>query len=364
MTGPGADIEVGRYGLRTFRIDRRHRVLLPITAGGAGAITGMPDATRQWQGGVCVARCRNHPEHLAPVADCTCGIYATTDLLSLHEQYPLLARNVVAVIAAEGPTMIGDRGMRTSAARVVAYWVSSHPRLQVAREVLAAQCHDAAIYTDLDSLLADYHLRSTPPPDVTAGAASTPGRINKLLAARGGAASYRAAVSTEQVLRWLKAMCLVLVLPALTGYAAADVVKAQRAGELPTEPAGPTMTAFHDLYRASGVLLDQFAASSVAITAPLGVAVCAAAAGAVLSMAGCLHQPRWLLLVLHRSIRQVASVVLAVSALLVVYTHHAETGRHPIVLAAAVLAALAYLFAPAGTAAAVLRTTPVRRPHT
>ena len=59
-----------------------------------------------------------------------------------------------------------------------------------------------------------------------------------------------------------------------------------------------------------------------------------------------------------------ASVVLAVSALLVVYTHHAETGRHPIVLAAAVLAALAYLFAPAGTAAAVLRTTPVRRPHT
>jgi hypothetical protein len=148
MTSESPDFEVGRYGLRTFRVDRTARALLPVVREDRDA----------WAGGVCVARCAHGHTHSPPGDDCSCGIYAATSLGSLLGQYPRQASNIVAVIAAEGPTIIGSSGLRTSAARVVAYWSHPSPSLGTARVVLAQQCPDAKGYDDCGAMLAAYHM--------------------------------------------------------------------------------------------------------------------------------------------------------------------------------------------------------------
>jgi hypothetical protein len=148
MIAESMDLEVGRYGLRTFRVDRNARVLLPV----------LREDRDAWAGGVCVARCARGHSHSPPAEDCGCGIYAATSLGSLLGQYPRQASNVVAVIAAEGPTIIGSSGLRTSAARIVAYWCHPSPRLGTARAVFARHCPDAKAYDDCEGLLAAYHL--------------------------------------------------------------------------------------------------------------------------------------------------------------------------------------------------------------
>lgn len=146
MTAQTPDIEVARYALRTFRIDPRARALIPVVI----------DDPRAWENGVCVARC--HRDHSPPANGCRCGVYGATSLGSLFAQYPLLASHIVAVIAAEGATIIGSSGLRTQAARVVAYWCGPSPGLAKARAVLAEQCPDAQAYNDCVAMLARYHL--------------------------------------------------------------------------------------------------------------------------------------------------------------------------------------------------------------
>ncbi|MFZ0902564.1 MAG: hypothetical protein WAN71_01515 [Mycobacterium sp.] len=148
MTSASPDFEVGRYGLRTFRVDRNARALLPVVREDRDA----------WAGGVCVARCAHGHTHSPPGEGCNCGVYAATSLGSLLGQYPRNASNIVAVIAAEGPTIIGSSGLRTSAARVVAYWCHPSPRLGTARAVLAQQCRDAKAYDDCGAMLAAHHM--------------------------------------------------------------------------------------------------------------------------------------------------------------------------------------------------------------
>lgn len=148
MTFESPDFEVGRYGLRTFRVDRDARALLPVVS----------DDRHAWAGGVCVARCARGHAHTPPAEGCGCGVYAATSLGSLLGQYPRQASNIVAVVAAEGPTLVGSSGLRTSAARVVAYWSHPSPRLSTARAVLAAQCPDAKTYDDCGAMLAAYHV--------------------------------------------------------------------------------------------------------------------------------------------------------------------------------------------------------------
>jgi hypothetical protein len=148
MTSESPDFEVGRYGLRTFRVDRNARALLPVVREDLDA----------WAGGVCVARCAHGHTHSPPGDDCSCGVYAATSLGSLLGQYPRQASNVVTVIAAEGPTIIGSSGLRTSAARVVAYWCHPSLTLGTARTVLATQCPGAEAYDDCGAMLAAYHM--------------------------------------------------------------------------------------------------------------------------------------------------------------------------------------------------------------
>ena len=104
------NIQVARYALRTFAI--RDGNLESVIQRGGG----------HWTEGVCVAHCLAHPDHVAPEADCRCGIYGALTLGVLQRQYQEFTCRIVTVIAAEGKTMLGTIGLRTAAARVVAYW--------------------------------------------------------------------------------------------------------------------------------------------------------------------------------------------------------------------------------------------------
>jgi hypothetical protein len=164
-TAPGAaspgrsvtDVAVARYALRTFNLDARHRVLLPITAPGWSRA-----AHKVWQAGTCSAHCDEGSLHAAPADDCGCGIHGATDLRSLLLDYPHLAARIIAVIAAEGVTIVGAEGLRTAGGRVVAYWCHPSSELNLAREIFAEQCPDAVSFTDCDAMIAAYGLRMTP----------------------------------------------------------------------------------------------------------------------------------------------------------------------------------------------------------
>lgn len=158
--GDEPDIEVGRYAVRTFTVDLHRRVLAPVSIGSVLEDLDS-DGRSAWQDGVCEARCARGQEHRAPDENCSCGIYGATSLASLRSQYPDLAASIVAVIAAEGPTIIGSAGLRTSAARVVAYWCHPGPVLDEVRSVFAQQCTQATKFDDLDAMLAVYNIPTT-----------------------------------------------------------------------------------------------------------------------------------------------------------------------------------------------------------
>lgn len=107
-----SDIEVGRHALRTFKIDT-HKLRLKSLF-----------QEHFWDGGTAVAECRSKGMSCksSPSLNCMCGIYGTLTIDQLFKEYGQYARNCVAVFAAEGTTIIGTKGLRTAAARIVAYW--------------------------------------------------------------------------------------------------------------------------------------------------------------------------------------------------------------------------------------------------
>lgn len=134
------DIEIARYGLRTFNLS-------------SGMLRSV-FKSYTWEGGVCVAQCladRPCGSKDIPNEKCGCGIYATTTLDSLLSQYRTATQECVTVIAAEGTTIIGDRGMRTAAARIVAYWCRPHHE-----DLLRAQCPEAEHFPDPNDMLAKF----------------------------------------------------------------------------------------------------------------------------------------------------------------------------------------------------------------
>ncbi|MCA2338803.1 hypothetical protein [Mycobacterium avium] len=156
-TDEEADIEVARYAVRTFTVDRRRGVLTPVSIAPHLSSIGV-DGRAVWENGACEARCAHGYDHTAPDDTCSCGIYGATTLGSLRRQFPDLAAAIVAVIAAEGPTIIGSAGLRTSAARVVAYWCHPGPVFDDARSVFAQQCRQAQNFDDLGAMLAAYDI--------------------------------------------------------------------------------------------------------------------------------------------------------------------------------------------------------------
>lgn len=146
------DVEVGRYGLRTFRVVGRD--LMSVTVQGA----------RWKRDGTCEAKCvpnMGFPtwrmplrrfRHAAPDNNCRCGIYAALSAAALFKQYPVDAERLVCVIAAEGQTIIGDTGFRTQYARIVAYWTPVRRVL----DVCLCRAPSARWYRSLDSMLDTY----------------------------------------------------------------------------------------------------------------------------------------------------------------------------------------------------------------
>lgn len=159
------DIEVARYALRTFNVkDGR---LMPVAM--------LVDA---WKGGVCEAECVPNPwtmsytysalgalaalmgddvpvpdrNHDAPAEGCHCGIYGCLTIERLRRQYPLECMDIVTVIAVEGKTIIGEIGLRTQAARIVAYWSP----VKSVRKICADTCQGAKWFASLDDMLTAY----------------------------------------------------------------------------------------------------------------------------------------------------------------------------------------------------------------
>lgn len=150
------DIEVARYALRTFN----------VTSGRLMPVVVDVDA---WKDGVCEARCEEasfhqwaaggfapnrapNPPHGTPSENCSCGIYGCLTIEHLKRQYLHECMSIVTVIAVEGTTIIGDVGLRTQAARIVAYW---SPRRDI-RKMCAATCVGAVGFIDLDGMLTAY----------------------------------------------------------------------------------------------------------------------------------------------------------------------------------------------------------------
>jgi hypothetical protein len=141
---------VGMYGLRTFKITD-------------GRLSSVVAGTGHWEDGVCEAVCTRNPDHQEPPVDgCSCGIYCTHSLAALFAQYSAQAQRIVCVIAPEGPTLSGDTGMRTNAARIVACWCGE-PNWRIVpseREVCRKDAPGARQYYDLRLMVKLYGLKT------------------------------------------------------------------------------------------------------------------------------------------------------------------------------------------------------------
>jgi hypothetical protein len=149
------DLEVGRYALRTFHVPYGSTQLDSVAQTTYGS----------WLGGVCEAVCTKYA-HTAPQEHCTCGIYGMLSIQQLFRQYSNNARYSVAVISVEGTTFIGEKGLRTEAARVVAYWCAQMGDQSHHWQAYSHQCPDADIYSDLNTMLTAYGFDPAEPRDI------------------------------------------------------------------------------------------------------------------------------------------------------------------------------------------------------
>lgn len=127
-----------------------------------------------WLDGTCTAECRRSSilpsRHEAPHEDCECGIYGSLSYADLLDQFRTHAQRIVAVISAEGKTIIGERGLKTQFARVVAYWV--RPDESLDRLCAADQFRDAKAFDNPLEMIEEYGLALLPPADAPKGGGS------------------------------------------------------------------------------------------------------------------------------------------------------------------------------------------------
>lgn len=138
-------IEIGRYALRTFDV---------VSSPDGPWMSSVGVTGRHWHGGVCEAICMAGNRHASPHEGCSCGIYGTLSLGALRRQYPDHANDLVAVMAAEGDTIIGGTGLQTAYARIVAYWA---PRAKIC-EIAHSEFPNAEHFVSLNMMLGAYNL--------------------------------------------------------------------------------------------------------------------------------------------------------------------------------------------------------------
>jgi hypothetical protein len=147
------NLAVGLYGLRTFCYE-------------AGEFHSLSAPAGLWRGGVCEAHCidfegtnsaghlvadKHHGDEPSPVLSCDCGIYASTNYRHLCKQYQTRCNEIIAVIAAEGKTIVGSQGLRTQFARVVGYHFGGWTAMY--RLAAHIQFVDATEYDSLSHML-------------------------------------------------------------------------------------------------------------------------------------------------------------------------------------------------------------------
>ena len=179
-----SDIEVGRLALRTFRVSNPQdhatgsKPFLnmfgtsysypPDMGKGIDAqMTSLMINGLLWPDGACSAVCASFlaplllgldgAPHIPPCQGCHCGVYGTLSLQHLRDQYQGFADKCVAVIAAEGNTMLGDRGLRTQHARVIAYWC-----IDDYAPVCQRQFKDAKQFSDVLEMIGVYGIPEYP----------------------------------------------------------------------------------------------------------------------------------------------------------------------------------------------------------
>lgn len=135
------------------------------------------DVGGPWSGALERAVCAAGQEHAAPARDCGCGLYGW---YSVADAGTISGYGgVLAVVAARGRTVLGDRGFRAGAARVEAValpLLGMLPgRRRRAARMLAVRYPGAAVHRSRRSLL-----RAHPPPDLTGlGIDARPGRAGR-----------------------------------------------------------------------------------------------------------------------------------------------------------------------------------------
>jgi hypothetical protein len=154
------DIELGRVAVRTFALDYGLEKFHSLAAPGDHWSTGSCSA-------VCIGNVTSvghsngidkkgkvRHDHLAPNLVCTCGIYGALYLDTLTRQFHALTGQTLAVIAAEGVTLIGSRGLRTQYARVLGYWLGDYGTFDFkVRDIAARQFVNARSYEDPIALI-------------------------------------------------------------------------------------------------------------------------------------------------------------------------------------------------------------------
>jgi hypothetical protein len=122
-TGKVPDFPQTRLALRVWQFDRERLVLRSLTAPGRKAswvskAMASPDGDWPYRG-VLTASCRSRDKHDDPVPgrECSCGIYATTDL-EVISFYVSRAAPVLGVVEMGGRVIPATQGYRAAFARV------------------------------------------------------------------------------------------------------------------------------------------------------------------------------------------------------------------------------------------------------
>lgn len=145
FSGEAALVPGELRGYRQFRL--REDGLYPVARGYTGP----------WDGETARAVCAEDAGHTAPGRSCACGFYGwyhPSDAVGQHGE-------AAAVIAARGRTILGDKGFRTAAARVVAVTLPLRLRLRPAaaaraQRMLAARYPDTRVYGSRRKMLRDH----------------------------------------------------------------------------------------------------------------------------------------------------------------------------------------------------------------
>lgn len=142
------DIEVGgdTYALRTFAVR-------------SGRLTSIAQGGEHWVNGRCLAICLanpDDPDHAVPAKGCSCGVYAWWTAEKLIDQYEDHAKRIIAVIRMEGVCIEGDKGVRTNAAEIMAWWVADEEETAELVAACEASAPGTRRYFDRDVMIGLY----------------------------------------------------------------------------------------------------------------------------------------------------------------------------------------------------------------